>query len=352
MLDFVVIGAAKSGTTSLWAYLRTHPEIWMPASKELPFFSVDSRYEAGYEEFCRTHLGDAPGDRLIGKATPQYMSQATQKVAVRIAQTLPDAKLIAILRDPVDRAYSAYRWAVLNGRRDGTVSFDHAATSEDRPQFVKQGEYGRILTAMGRHIPKDQVFIGFTEDLQRRPKRFVSAVFEFLGAEPTYVPPNLTTRYNRGGARERLTLATSKVLKQFLSNHVWVLEQPPTDDDRRRFDEWFSGWNEVNLSDEAREDMRGFLSENVWALDRAPSEADARGFDWYFKHIWNHEPDGSGAKMSAATRDLLYEHYRHDGELLQREFGIRVPWASGPVGFQRTGAAAGGATPAAPSRPS
>src|SRR5262245_17126778 len=74
-VDFLIIGAMKSGTSSLWALMRDHPDIWMPMPKELPFFSGPD-YERGWEEFARRNLRGAPAGATIGKATPAYMAGA------------------------------------------------------------------------------------------------------------------------------------------------------------------------------------------------------------------------------------------------------------------------------------
>src|SRR5919106_1516011 len=111
-LDFIGIGAVKAGTTSLFEYLRTPPDLYLPAAKEQPFFTVDRVFNRGWEEYARYAFLGAPADRLWGKVTPQYLGgpvvwrertvrQARESpelvIPGRIAALFPDVKLILFL---------------------------------------------------------------------------------------------------------------------------------------------------------------------------------------------------------------------------------------------------------------
>jgi hypothetical protein len=74
VLDFIVIGAQKASTTTLFEHLRTHPELYLPPGKEQPYFSHDEIHEAGWAQFAASTFAGAPGDVLLGKATPWYMA--------------------------------------------------------------------------------------------------------------------------------------------------------------------------------------------------------------------------------------------------------------------------------------
>src|SRR5712691_8988709 len=106
-LDFVVIGAQKGGTTTLFEHLRGHPELCLPADKEAPFFNRPELYSHGVEHLFSTYFPQPlPTDRLLGTVTPQYMCIAG--CAQRLAVAFPECRLVVILRDPVERAYSHY----------------------------------------------------------------------------------------------------------------------------------------------------------------------------------------------------------------------------------------------------
>jgi hypothetical protein len=124
-VDFLVIGAQKSGATSLFEYLQCHPELYLPPSKEVSFFVEASKFPRGH---------GADEDKLWGEVCPSYMGHTS--APANIYANRPDMKLVAILRNPIDRAYSHYRmtsrrevenrsfrWAIEDLRREpaGTI---------------------------------------------------------------------------------------------------------------------------------------------------------------------------------------------------------------------------------------
>lgn len=112
--DFVVIGAMKAGTTTLYDHLRLHPEIGMSREKETDFFVAEKNWQRGLGWY---HAQFRPGARIYGEASPNYTKAATfGGVAARMAEVVPDAKLIFVARDPVLRAQSQYRHAALSGQ--------------------------------------------------------------------------------------------------------------------------------------------------------------------------------------------------------------------------------------------
>ncbi|MGH7702454.1 MAG: sulfotransferase family protein [Gemmatimonadales bacterium] len=218
LLDFVIVGAQKAGTTSLHRYLERHPRIYLPAEKEAFFFSHDDRYAAGWDWFVREFYRTAGPDKLWGKATPQYMADPT--VPDRMAETAPNVRLIALLRNPIERAYSHYRMTWRRGLEK--QSFDEvirrltgdAAASRARGLRVGPlaeaecclawGEYGRILAAYLERFPRPQLLIQFTEVLKEDPQRVLDAVTMHLGLGLGFTPPNLGRQYHRGGSRDRV----------------------------------------------------------------------------------------------------------------------------------------------------
>ncbi len=227
-----MIGAAKAGTTSLHEYLRTHPELFLPAAKEQPFFNNDEVYERGWDEYVQYAFGDAPSDRLWGKATPQYLggpvrwrSDTVERcrrgdpariVPARIAEEMPDAKLVVLLREPVERAVSHQRLSALRGADERPLDEALRACLEPKaltaariaPKeadcYVVAGEYARLLDAWLKEFPRDQLLVISTHRLSRDPRSVLRAVWEFLGVDESHVPANLGVRYNPSGTRRRL----------------------------------------------------------------------------------------------------------------------------------------------------
>jgi Sulfotransferase family len=131
-LDFLVIGAQRSGTTSLWRHLASHPQVHIPPSKEAPFFSHDRPFARGLAWYLGEFFADADPRRRWGTVSPHYMMGSPDadvpEVARRIHATVPQARLIAILRDPIERAQSHHRMVVHRGRE--TRGFEEAALQQ------------------------------------------------------------------------------------------------------------------------------------------------------------------------------------------------------------------------------
>jgi len=182
---FILAGAPKSGSSSLWQYLRQHPEVYLPDQKELFYF--DFNFEKGvewYSEFFSGHQTEA----AIGEATVWYMRWST--VPKRMSELLPNVKLIFVLRNPVDRAYS--NWC--HEKRDGIHPFDQTFEDflkrEDRDSrtIISSGYYSEHLERFLRYFPRGQIHICFTEDLKSAPKETCKDIFDFIGVNPEFEP--------------------------------------------------------------------------------------------------------------------------------------------------------------------
>jgi hypothetical protein len=201
-LDFVVIGAPKSGTTSLFQYLRQHPEIYIPAAKEAPFFSDHQRFDKGWENFAQEFFPSVPAVKLLGKVTPQYWLSGD--VPRRMHRLIPEVKLAALLRNPVDRAFSHYRFLVRRGvepRKFPAAVFDPGWKKYN--EYVPPGQYGRILGHYRKYFPPEQFLVLFTDDLEERPQTVIDSMMSFLELETGFVPRNLYHRFNVGGTKTR-----------------------------------------------------------------------------------------------------------------------------------------------------
>ena len=160
-LDFVIIGAQKSATTALFEHLREHPSIHMPLEKEVPFFTSEHCSTEAWQTFAGQHFGEED-DRLWGKATPQYLCEPG--CAPRIRALAPDVKLVAILRDPVERSWSHYRMGLRRGTEqrdfDDAVRdlLDPAALDEARGAPAPRHEQG--------YEPEGDYYVKRFEDLR------------------------------------------------------------------------------------------------------------------------------------------------------------------------------------------
>jgi hypothetical protein len=197
--DFLVIGAQKAGTTALYAYLRWHPGITGPSWKEVSFF--DRHWWRG-EAWYRGHFPLRAGGRLVGEASPSYLFHPLAPERVR--GLVPDVRLVALLRDPVARAYSQYQHEVALGREP--LSFEEALAAEhDRVRgeverlladprafsrawwdhtYAARGLYAEQLERWFAVFPREQVLVVRTEDLGERPAETYAEILGFLGAAP------------------------------------------------------------------------------------------------------------------------------------------------------------------------
>lgn len=195
-LSFLVIGAQKSGTTALYEYLREYPNIYLPAGKEVPFFSDNEYYRIGMDRFIADHFRDCPDNSLAGVITPQYMSNRV--VADRVWRHCSSAKIVAILRDPVKRAISHYRMNVLRGLETRPINeafrqcllrsnYELARSLmpgefSDPLCYVVWSEYGRILNFYSENYDRSQILILFFEDMIKNPGETIDEIARFVGA--------------------------------------------------------------------------------------------------------------------------------------------------------------------------
>ena len=199
--DFLILGAQKAGTTALYAYLRRHPSITGPSWKEVSYF--DRHYARG-EAWYRGNFPNRSRTRgkLVGEASPSYLFHPLGPERVR--ELLPGARLIALVRNPVDRALSHHNHEVALGREP--LSFEEALDAEEErlrgeverlvadPGYFSRPWWSHTYKARGRYaeqlerwlalFPQEQLLVLPTEDLGAEPGRTHARVLEFLGAAP------------------------------------------------------------------------------------------------------------------------------------------------------------------------
>lgn len=145
LLNFLIVGIQKGGTTSLWSYFRAHPDVFMPETKEVNFFrSSADNWEWGVEWYEQLFEGH-DGERAVVEASPRYMYY--ENVPARIRQVNEDMRLVVVLQNPVDRAYSHYWHTVRNGEDD--LPFEEAIERET--ERVQRSEFaGRAYSYVSR----------------------------------------------------------------------------------------------------------------------------------------------------------------------------------------------------------
>ena len=197
--DFLVIGSQKAGTSTLWAVLRAHPQVWMPAHKELSFFNDERAFGAGLGAY-EAHFEAAPRRaRRVGEASPGYVCHPA--VPRRVYDALPGARLILTVRNPIDRAWSQY-W---DARRQLRVPFhfeeavDRALETQWQPGrigYFSRGVYLPAIEAWLAHFPRERLHIVVLEDLRRDPSTVWRALFRVLGIDEGFQTPVMSRRTN------------------------------------------------------------------------------------------------------------------------------------------------------------
>jgi hypothetical protein len=246
--NFFIVGAPKAGTTSLYHYLDQHPDIYMSPMKEPCHFSLEARLE-NFEpsrrmqgvlqmEEVRKYL-DGPMDvkrsggivcewsdylRLFAAATTQHaVGEASvcylwsRTAAAAIAQRIPNARIIMVLRSPADRAFSQYLHAVSDGHialsfRDYVrASLRHSGEGLGvHEPFLEMGFYTDQVQRYFDHFPREQIGIWFYEETRMRPREFMRDVLKFLQVDSSFTP-DTSTRYHE--ARVPRVLGSSKTLR-------------------------------------------------------------------------------------------------------------------------------------------
>lgn len=196
--NFMIIGVAKAGTTSLFRYLDEHPQVYMCSEKGSNYFGYEDALNWKWDDEgkapalrhfqARTFeeyqaLFDGVTDEIaIGEASPQYLRCPT--AAQRIHDCLPHVKLVASLRNPADRAFSGF---LMRTRRGEPVrSIAEELTPE--ASHVREGLYYKRLKRYFDLFPKEQIKIIIFEEFKQNPAATVSELFEFIGVDPNFSP--------------------------------------------------------------------------------------------------------------------------------------------------------------------
>jgi len=207
--DFLIIGAPRAGTTSLHNYLGQHPQIFMCPVKEPNFFRQEDEYFSGNPRSLQDYeslFDEARPEQRKGEVSPAYL--VSQRAPGLASQHIPEATIIAVLRDPAERAFSDYQSWVRSGGE--TLDFDRAV-AEGRGKGVKPidrylnpGFYFRHLSHWLSEFPREHVHPFLYEDLIADPAAFLRTLCEVLGIDGEF-SFDAATRYNPSGKpRNRL----------------------------------------------------------------------------------------------------------------------------------------------------
>ncbi len=186
--NYLLIGATKGGTTSLHAYLSSHPDIFMHPVKELRYFSAEHNWARGeawyWEQFADVHAAKA-----IGEASNSYARFPIYGgVPERIANIKPDMRFVYAIRHPLERIESHYRHRIVTGVEWRSAS---AALAED-PSYLAVSRYAYQLEQYLQHFPREQILVVRSEQLKADPEVTLRRIYEFLGVDANAATERLT----------------------------------------------------------------------------------------------------------------------------------------------------------------
>ncbi len=253
--NLFIVGSWKAGTSSLYYYLKTHPDIYMSDVKEPHYFVPHSRFRPRICCFEKSYLGlfrKGKGKKIIGEASAYYFS--TKESAGLIHAFNKDAKIIIMLRNPTDTLYAFYYECLFLGRE--TRDFKAAITTPSSPRQI---DYIELLRAWPQRIRDYQKLFGprqvkviLLEDLAKHPRQEYKSVLQFLDVSDDYLPDftihnpskRLPPRALRLFTNSRLAVLLMQILHTFPSWAQWVNNRrkeqvqyearPKMDDDLRK----------------------------------------------------------------------------------------------------------------------
>ena len=242
--DFLVIGAQKAGTTWLHRNLQAHPEIWMPQN-EVHYFDRKIKESGTFDERWYASLFEEGQGKTVGDCTPAYSIVGKEMVAY-VHELMPDAKIIFLMRSPIERAWSQAVMRVV--KKEGSVenlTEEQLLSRVSREKSQLRTNYLRTLENWGTYYSEDRIFIGFLEDISFMPESLLTGVHEFLGIDPSFRPPALNKRINSRssdtmptsvathlahtyhGSMRRLSELFGGYASFWLYSAEWLIEAPP-----------------------------------------------------------------------------------------------------------------------------
>jgi hypothetical protein len=220
--DFIGLGAQRSGTSWIYSCLYEHPEIYSPI-KEIHFFSRERNWPKGYSWYENIFAG-AKKEQKVGEFSTSYL--ASKETPQRIYQQYPDTKLIVVLRDPVERAFSNYINDIMAGVVKASTPFTEALAERD--EYIVNGMYATHLRNYLKFFSKDNILVLIHEDIKKDSAAFMKKIYQFIGVSDNFSPSSLNKKVNIGRVPrfvwlDRLFIHISKSMRLLGMHKIWWL---------------------------------------------------------------------------------------------------------------------------------
>jgi len=212
--NFLIIGAMKSGTTSLYHYMKTHPEIFLSSIKEPNFFTKDIQKKD--LEWYKSLFSDGKKAKALGEASVNYSKYPHYTgVPQRIASLNKNIKLIYVLRNPLARTCSHYLHNIYAGIEPD--SFKEAIAK--RPLYIQASLYYMQIQEYLKFFPREQLLIFLLDDLKKNPRDTVKKVFTFLDVDNQFMPPNIDEVKHQTKSKKGKDTIVVKIMKKLPFYH-------------------------------------------------------------------------------------------------------------------------------------
>lgn len=216
-IDMMIIGAQKAGTTALKNYLGEHPQIHTHPQMEFTYYTRDEEYEDDFERVFDRYFGEFPGSderKVVAKGAAMYFNKESMR---RLAADFPECKIVLVLREPVERTYSAYQMEVFSGWLKQSISDIIPVMQRNDEQdmfyqsFIIKSLYSVHLPFIYEYFPKEQVRIILYEDLRKDSVAVCRSLYEWLDTDPEFTP-------DTGKKHNVSRKARSELLSNIISN--------------------------------------------------------------------------------------------------------------------------------------
>jgi hypothetical protein len=222
--NLIVIGAQKCGTSGLHYYLSLHPEVWMSRPKELNFFLEERNWPRGVDWYRRHFDPDAS---VRGEASPNYTAYPHHVgVAERMASVVPDAKLIYLVRDPLERIAAHWVHNYAKRREKGSLS---ETLTHPNTTYLMRSQYHMQLRRFLDHYSRERVLVIDQGDLRAHRAETLREVFEFAGASPDFTHPHFESERHQTSRKTRSTRLGARLERasrtrggRVLPKNVWL----------------------------------------------------------------------------------------------------------------------------------
>ena len=261
--NLIVIGAMKCGTSSLHYNLNLHPEIAMTREKELHFFSHESKWERG-TSWYRSQF--PTGSTWRGESSPSYTRAPDDRTAARMCQVVPGARLVYIVRNPIERIISHYVQNVSNGTERRSIG--RAVSDSETSDYLLRSRYHFQLSQFLRHFPESQIHVLTLEDLHKDPDKAMAGIFRFLDVDDGFSSPEFSVVRHKSSDKGKKNRA-GRLLKR-LSN-TKAARLVPTDTRMRLgsllYKPFSKKMERPEIDPKIRQDLQAYLEEDIAKLE-------------------------------------------------------------------------------------